>query len=298
MVQTRGPTGSLRRVTIGRDTKMTAEAARRTAAEVIDRISSGEDPFPAPPTPEPTVADLAERYMKAHVEVNCRPGTVGIFRRVVDLYILPELGALNISAVERSHVSDLHFKMRDKPYQANQTISVLAKMFNLADKWGWRPSARNPCKGVPRYKVEQHHERYLTREEFFRLGEAIRAAPAEGLASAHAAAAIRVLVLTGCRRNEILGLRWDDLNFDSGEMRLRDSKTGPRMAPMPSAAAEVFRGLSPHPEQSLGVSRQEVGRPPEQPQRLLGSYPQTRRARWCPPARPQSHLRQQGSGAW
>ena len=76
MVQTRGPTGSLRRVTIGRDTKMTAEAARRTAAEVIDRISSGEDPFPAPPTPEPTVADLAERYMKAHVEVNCRPGTV------------------------------------------------------------------------------------------------------------------------------------------------------------------------------------------------------------------------------
>ena len=226
MVQTRGPTGSLRRVTIGRDTKMTAEAARRTAAEVIDRISSGEDPFPAPPTPEPTVADLAERYMKAHVEVNCRPGTVGIFRRVVDLYILPELGALKISAVDRSHVSDLHFKMRDKPYQANQTISVLAKMFNLADKWGWRPSARNPCKGVPRYKVEQHHERYLTREEFFRLGEAIRAAPAEGLASAHAAAAIRVLVLTGCRRNEILGLRWDDLNFDSGEMRLLDSKTG------------------------------------------------------------------------
>ena len=205
MVKTRGPTGSLRRVTIGRDTKMTAEAARRTAAEVIDRISSGEDPFPAPPTPEPTVADLAERYMKAHVEVNCRPGTVGIFRRVVDLYILPELGALNISAVERSHVSDLHFKMRDKPYQANQTISVLAKMFNLADKWGWRPSARNPCKGVPRYKVEQHHERYLTREEFFRLGEAIRAAPAEGLASAHAAAAIRVLVLTGCRRNALLG---------------------------------------------------------------------------------------------
>ena len=150
MVKTRGPTGSLRRVTIGRDTKMTAEAARRTAAEVIDRISSGEDPFPAPPTPEPTVAGLAERYMKAHVEVNCRPGTVGIFRRVVDLYILPELGALKISAVERSHVSDLHFKMRDKPYQANQTISVLAKMFNLADKWGWRPSGQGtPARACP-----------------------------------------------------------------------------------------------------------------------------------------------------
>ena len=84
MVQTRGPTGSLRRVTIGRDTKMTAEAARRAAAEVIDRISSGEDPFPAPPTPEPTVADLAERYMKAHVEVNCRPGTLPVIGKLLD----------------------------------------------------------------------------------------------------------------------------------------------------------------------------------------------------------------------
>ena len=96
---------------------------------------------------------------------------------------------------------------------------------------------------MPRYKVEQHHERYLTREEFFRLGDTIRAAPAEGLASAHAAAAIRVLVLTGCRRNEILGLRWDDLNFDSGEMRLRDSKTGGRAVPLAPSAVRLLAGL-------------------------------------------------------
>ncbi len=79
VVQTRGPTGSLKRVTIGRDVEMTAETARSTAAEVIDRIRNGEDPFPAPSEPEAMVADLAERYMKAHVEVNCRPGTVGVF---------------------------------------------------------------------------------------------------------------------------------------------------------------------------------------------------------------------------
>ena len=90
---------------IGHFIKMTAEAARRTAAEVMDHIRSGEDPFPAPPAPEATVADLAERYMKAHVELNCKPGTVGIFRRVVDLYILPELGALKISAVGHKEVT-------------------------------------------------------------------------------------------------------------------------------------------------------------------------------------------------
>ena len=76
-----------------------------------------------------------------------------------------------------------------------------------------------------------------------RVGEALRAAPAERLASVHAAAAaIRVLVLTGCRRIEILCLRWDDLNFDTGEMRLPDSKTGVRMVPLTSAAAKVLEG--------------------------------------------------------
>ena len=72
-------------------------------------------------------------------------------------------------------------------------------------------------------------------------------APGDQLASTHAAAAIRLLVLTGCRRNEILGLRWDDLNFDTGEMRLPDTKTGTRMVPLTPAVARVFDGLSRTP---------------------------------------------------
>ena len=69
---------------------------------------------------------------------------------------------------------------------------------------GWRPSGSNPCRGVPRFKVEKH-ERFLTRDELYRLGQVLRAAPSERLASTHAAVAIRLLVLTGCRRNESWG---------------------------------------------------------------------------------------------
>ena len=47
--------------------------------------------------------------------------------------------------------------------------------------------------------------------------------------SAHAAAAIRLLMLTGCRRNEILELRWEDVDLDAGELRLPDGKTGARL---------------------------------------------------------------------
>ena len=69
-------------------------------------------------------------------------------------------------------------------------------------------------------------------------------------------------MLTGCRRNEILGLRWDNLNFETGEMRLRDSKTGTRMVPLTSPVAEVLTDLPP-PRQSVGVSGQEEGHRPQ-----------------------------------
>ncbi len=87
VVQTRSPAGRLKRVTLGRDGKMTAEEARRSAAEVIYRIRRGEEPFPAPVAPEPTMVDLAGRFMKAHVEANSKPGTVKSFRRTVDLHM-------------------------------------------------------------------------------------------------------------------------------------------------------------------------------------------------------------------
>ena len=137
----------------------------------------------------------------------------------------------------------LQYGLREMPTVANRAVDILVKMFNLADAWGWRPSGGNPCRFVRRYKVEKHHERFLTHVELYRLGRALDAAPAERLASTHAAAAIRLLVLTGCRRNEVLGLRWEDLYFEAGVMRLADSKTGARVVPLPPAA-RVLAGLS------------------------------------------------------
>ena len=101
VVHARAPGGALKRAAIGRKVDITVEDARRVAAEVIDRLKKGEEAFPEPAAPEPTVADLAERYVEAHLEVNCRPGTVETFGRILRLYILPELGHLPLPAVER-----------------------------------------------------------------------------------------------------------------------------------------------------------------------------------------------------
>ena len=246
LVQTRA-FGRSKRVTLGEHgNPLTADQARKQAAEVIVRIKTGQPPIPLEPANDPTVADLADRYFREYVEMHCKPATVSHYRIMLRKHIVPALGERLVAEIEHKDIVLFHNKLHHSPTVANRAADILVKMFNLADAWGWRPSGSNPARSVPRFKVEKH-ERFLTREELSRLGEALRAAPAERLASTHAAAAIYLLVLTGCRRNEILGLRWDDLNFDTGQMRLRDSKTGARMVPMPRKAAELFAGLSRTP---------------------------------------------------
>ena len=83
VVQSRGPRG-LKRVTIGRHGEISADQARKDAAVIIDRIKQGEDPVPAPPAPELTVAGLAERYLRAHVVVNCKANSVRTYRGLLD----------------------------------------------------------------------------------------------------------------------------------------------------------------------------------------------------------------------
>ena len=280
IVQARGP-GGTRRAVVGGHGDIKPRAARREAAAMIDRIKRGEHPALPEPAPEPTVAELAERYMKAHVEVNCRPKSVETLGRVVRLYVVPELGALRVSAVERSHVAALHHKMRDKPYQANRTVDVLAKMFRLGEAWGVVPPRRNPCRSVRRYR-EHRRDRFLTPEEYRRVGEVLDEAEADGSAMPSAVAAIRLLLLTGCRKNEIVTLRWDDIDRTAGELRLSDAKSGPRRVPLTPA---VGVGARPHPArrgQPVGVRGREARSACDQSRRGVAAPEGSCRSEGCP----------------
>ena len=260
VVQSRGPGGS-KRVTLGRHGDITAEQARKRAAEIIDRIKTGLEPFPAETEPDtgPTVADLADRFMRAHVAVNCKPATAVRYRGLLKNSILPVLGSMPIGSVDRAHVADLHHALRDRPSTANRSVDILKKMFSLAEDWGLHPQSRNPCRSVRRYR-ERKSQRFLNAEEYQRLGRVLDEAEAEGTAWPPAIAAIRLLILTGCRRNEILSLRWDDVDRSSAELRLRDAKTGGRMVPLTPTAAAVLDAIPRAPDNPWVIAGKKPGK--------------------------------------
>ena len=266
VVQSRGP-GGLRRVSLGRHGELATERARKQAAVVIGRIKNGESPIPSPSGPALTVADLAKRYMEGHVAVNCNAHTWGIYRGSLDNHILPALGAMPVDAVGRSEVAALHYALRDTPRAANRALMVLSKMFSLAEAWGLAPAGRNPCRFVLKYK-EGKRERFLSSGEYRRVGLELRGLEAEGPGPARAAAALRLLMLTGCRLGEILTLKWDDVDRKSGELRLRDAKTGARMVPLTPDAAAVLAEM----ERVPGSPWVFAGRTPDRPLSQLTTY--------------------------
>ena len=238
VVQTRHK-GKSRRVTLGRHGVITADKARHEAALVINRIKTGEDPHGKAKTV--TVAELAARYMAEHVEVRCKESTQRMYRSVLERFILPAYGGLAVTEVEREHIADLHLALRDIPYQANRALEIGGKLFNLAEEWKLR-SGGNPCKFVRKYQ-EKKRERFLTDTEFRHLGDVLNAMEAEGSLPVHPAAALRLLMLTGCRRNEIVELEWKNVDLSAGELRLEDSKSGARLVPLSPAAARVLAEL-------------------------------------------------------
>ena len=129
--------------------------------------------------------------------------------------------------------------------------------------WGLVADGTNPCRGVRKYK-EKKRERFLTRDEYRRLGQVLMEAEAEaqagieGAVSPYAIAALRLLMLTGCRLNEILTLRWDDIDRTAGEFRLRDGKTGARMVPAHAHRRDGAGRHRPRARQPLGHRRQET----------------------------------------
>ena len=264
IVQTRGRGTAGKRLTVAPVGMISPEEARRRAALMIARIKGGEEPVPEPMSAKlaagPTVAELARRYLEDHVSVRCRPKTVEFYRTAVEKYLLPKFGKLSAVAVERSQVRDFHHSLRDKPVMANKVVDTLSRIYNAAEDKGLIPEGSNPC-GLVVKNRERKRERFLTPDEFKRLGRALSEVTRHRRVSVYSVAAIRLIILTGCRKREILHLRWEQVDLEQRELHLAETKTGPRTVLLTPRAVGVLEGI-PRVEGSPWVIPGKVeGRP-------------------------------------
>ena len=243
VVQTRAGGKDGKRVTVGRHGVITAEEARRRAALIVARIKAGEKPVPEPMAVTlangPTVADLAAVYLDRVVAVRLKPASAKAYRGVIEKHILPALGRKPALSLDHAAVTALHHGLAETPAMANRAVEMLFRIYRAAEERELIPEGSNPCRQVAMNR-QRRHERFLTDEEFRRLGRVLDEAERSEGAMARAAMAVRLLLLTGCRKNEILSLRWDHVDLEAREMRLGDSKTGSRTVQLSPAAAAVL----------------------------------------------------------
>ena len=85
---------------------------------------------------------------------------------------------------------------------ANRCLSLLSKMFNLAEQWNYRAENTNPCRLIQRY-AEHKSQRFLTTEELNRFGAVLAEAETDGGTNIYAVATFRLLLLTGAGRHRL-----------------------------------------------------------------------------------------------
>jgi integrase len=257
----------VRRYTIAKVGKTAPEAARRRAKAILGAVAHGLDPAGEKATERGTltISGLADRFMAEHVEQKRKPGTAAFYRHLLDKIIKPDLGVTKADKVTRAQVARLHGKLKATPFQANRVLVVIGSMYTFAARRGIVAEGVNPARRIEQFK-EPRRERFLTHQELDRLGRGIREAETQGIPwdvderkpkanhlpkaknrftkiSPFAAAAIRLLLFTGCRLREVLHLKWEQVDLERGLLFLADSKTGRKTVILNAPALAVLSGL-------------------------------------------------------
>jgi integrase len=259
------------------------ERARREAIRLLGLIRDGKDIAAdrAAAKAAPVLADFSTRYMTEYAERRKKPRTKAEDQRLLKLHILPALGTSKVRDIGKADVARLHAKLHNTPIAANRALALLSSILGWAEKIGERPDGSNPCRHVERFP-ERRRERVLTADELAQLGEALtqceagwteeaaeawrKRAEAEALAAGKSEeeaaeiaaarkperldaehpsviAAVRLLVFTGARLSEVLGLEWGWIDVRAGTARLPDSKTGAKTIYLSAPALELLAEL-------------------------------------------------------
>ena len=235
-----------KRFTLGRCTAMSLQVARERAGLELAKIRSGE-PDPLSRRKEaaaaPTVADLIQQFLEVEAPARIqrgrlKAGTVEVYAYQARRHLLPALGKRRVADVTRGDIERMVARLPGPTH--NAVLALVSRLFTLAERWEWRPQHSNPARGVERARVEPR-DRVLAPSELAVLARALD--EAENHSPPGAVAAVRFASITGLRVGEVLGIKWEHIELESGRLLLPDTKTGRRWHDLPTAAQAILATL-------------------------------------------------------
>ena len=219
---------------VGDASAMTVDEARTRAASLLAVIRCNAN---APVSPEATRFEaVAETVFRRYARV-WKPQTRYVNRNYLHRQILPRFGGMQVADITRADVLRWFAARRGTPVAADRSLPILSVILKEAERLGYRPEGSNPCRGIRRYR-RKGRERYLSDAEIGRLAATLSAHEREWPLQV---AAVRLLLLTGCRKSEVLTLRWSD--YREGRLFLRDGKSGPRTVWLSHPARNVLERM-------------------------------------------------------
>lgn len=232
--------GRKRLITLGYHGVLTLDQARAMAREKLVEIDKGEDPLTTRQKINngKTIKDLCNTYIERHAKPHKKSWLKD--ESQIKRFILPTWGTHKVVNVLQADVISLHNKIgKTRPYEANRVLTLLSKMFSLAQQWGYLPdNVKNPAVGIRHYK-EQKRDRWVTPEELPRLAQAINEEE-----NIYAAKAIWLYLLTGLRKTELLQAMHSDIDWERKELRLGDTKSGrTHYVPLSEPAIQALKSI-------------------------------------------------------
>ncbi len=230
-------------LTIGKYGELTLDQARKQAKQYLAQNITGADPLEIRHKERhgKTVKDLCNLFLELHTPKRKNKKSQADDKRRINKHIIPAFGNLKANDIKRADVAALHNRIgkNNGSYEANRTLSLISKMFNLADIWGIVEEGKpNPTQKIERFK-EKARDRFVTQEE---LPALIKAVDNEQNQSARFA--IWLYLLTGMRKSELLALKWSDIDLNNAELHLGDTKNSKKHTiPLSPEAVELIRHI-------------------------------------------------------
>lgn len=208
---------------IGEYTALSIQDARRKALDMRADIDSGIDPTADRDRIRgtPTFEEFAYRDYMPWAEANKRSAKDD--RSKLKVHLVPKFGNRRLCDITMRDIQAYHGQVKQSncAATANRHLSVLSKLYKLALEWG--VIEKTPCAGVKKYQENNAKQRFLSQDEIRRLYKAMEG---KSPRSAMAIAALKLLLLTGTRRNEALTARWEHVDLERGIWRIPHTKNG------------------------------------------------------------------------